>query len=458
MNLSSFTSLLALLTLVIASAVFAVSEDPAVPAHASLTVPDGRTELGAERPFEAAPPAPEVAPATTADESFAATRLHVAPLSGRYGPQVPVEGRTATLAGVVQVGEVGARATLRFTAGLNRGAEFVTEDDGSYTWSDLYPGLGTLSVEAGYHCTRQVVLRHRKTDALAVHFGDHGVVTGRLVDEDGAPIAGAPLTLDGNPGTTDRDGWYELPRHAAGPAELVVRCPGYVAYRELLPAEADPQRPHVVELRCGRTVELRLGAVPAGDDALVWLRPLGAERTAGVTHRATFPWEELNPVRIPSHGVLRLDDLPPVKLEAHAVHPLAQARASGWPRRVTDEPLSLTLTLEPAATLDVRVVRDGEAVPGATVELSHPNLLSASLATWGGDARRQLKAQAIAILPSARQRTETGIDGSCRIGRDAVVKGEAYVTVTSPDGTLRVTREVERHEGTLVIDLAYPEA
>lgn len=380
-------------------------------------------------------------------------------LSGHFGPTVPEGGRSAELRGTIRVDGLGARATLRFLDGPNAGAELVTADDGSFLWEDLYPGFGVLQSEAGWSCTREIVLRHARPTTHELDLGDHGVVSGTLVDEEDEPVAFAPFTLDGHAGLSDARGRFAAEVPADGEALLVVRQPGFVAYREHLRAPSTSTREHRIELHRGMTLELTMGDLPDEREAIVYLLPTNGERTSGATPRSAFPWHEVNALRMRSREHLVLPDMPKGRLEARVFHPAARGTETVWlqdplpVRGAVKGPVSLFLNVEPLPSLEVLVLRDGEPVPGATLELRTANPLASTLGALGTDGERLLRTQALEFLPGAIQRVNTDSQGAGLLGRDPRVTGERFVTVTTPQGELSVTRALQRHAERLVVDL-----
>ncbi len=443
----------------VGAALWLVADDALVD-HAAGHVPStsGHATSPAASPPVASPRvvAPEVVEAVGA----VAAPLDAPAVTGRFGPEVPEEGRTAHLTGTIRVDGTGTRATLRFLAGPNAGTERVTEADGTLDWPGLYPGFGLLEVEAGWRCTREVTLTHRRADVLDLDLTDRGVVHGRLVDEDGEPVAHAPLTVDGVAGTSDEEGRFAVLCAATGAPQLVVRAPGFVPYREHLREDAPGGAAVDVELRRGASLDLHLNGLgrDVGGEVLVYLLPASGERLTGVVPRSAYPWHELNPLRLPASGSVQLHDLPACKLEARAFHPRAVGRDTAWLRAAADAPAHMTLTLEEVDAGRVRVVRDGAPVPGARAELRFANPIAATLGALGPRAERLLASQALELLPATAQEASTQADGSCSFGLDRAVKGAPFVTVTSPSGDLVVTQRLERRGEELVVDLARPGA
>ena len=441
------------------------------------------------------------------------TRAPVEPLAvthatGHYGPEVPSLGRTATLAGHVTVDGVGARAQLRFEAGPNAGATLSTDDEGRYSWPLLYPGFGMLTVDAGFRCTREIVLRHRKTDTYDVALAELGLLEGRVLDAEDVPVVDALVSLDGAQTRTGRGGVFAVARQAAGTALLVVRQPGFVPYCERL-RDGHGQtggRPVQVQLQRGATLDLTVGdltagGVSGGGEVLVWLVPTAGQRLAGAMPGAAYPWHELNPLRMQAGERRRLHDLPPIKLEALAFHAQAKGSALGFLRSAEQlardarptprgqatvmrgsvaaaasftgheagtpgerpaaaQTLTLHVPLQPVDEAVVRVLRHGEPVPGAQVRVAHGNRLAATLASFGPLGDQAIRSQPLLVLPGAEQWAMSRADGRVAVGIDRDVKGTLYVTVTAPGGSVEITRPWTPRPGEdeLVVDLGRPDS
>jgi hypothetical protein len=139
----------------------------------------------------------------------------------------------------------GLRARVTFTAGANVGRVLICDAEGALGASDLYPGLGIVSIETptGMRAEREVRLRSGQTELLNLGFGRPAVVFGKVVDDAGEGIPGAEVTLDGHRAESDEKGEFYFPNIASGMALSTCRKHGYALYRETVPITA------------GRTIE-----------------------------------------------------------------------------------------------------------------------------------------------------------------------------------------------------------
>ncbi|GJM21460.1 MAG: hypothetical protein DHS20C15_13750 [Planctomycetota bacterium] len=430
------------------------------PAHEDAPVP--RSERGARLPSSVRESAGSSA-RLSAMETLDAPRV-----VGHFGPAVPNGGRTARLTGTISVDGAPSAAVLRFTHGLNRGAELVLAGDGSLDWSELYPGRGRIEVsvgESGPRCEREVLLRHRGARALELDLGEHGVVHGVVRDAAGAPVIGAELALDGRLIRSDTEGRFVLPRGAAGVADFSARAAGFASYTEQLTEGVGVSRfePFEVELHAGIDLALELGAVPPGthDEVLVWLLPTAGERLSGSPPRSATPWHERFPLRLRVGAVHHIPDLPEGRVDVLAFHPLASGGEFVWltqPLDGTRAPIPLRVELQPVPVMGVTVQRDGAPVPGARVQMAASNRLAGTLQVFGVTDTSLLNSQSLEILPAAQQFTRTSVEGRALLGLHPALRESLFVTVSTSDGELSVTRELERGELEWEVDLAQPGA
>jgi protocatechuate 3,4-dioxygenase beta subunit len=124
----------------------------------------------------------------------------------------------------------------------------LVEDDESFTL-DLQPGEIMLKIEAsGYQeATQQVMVTAGKTEEVTI-FTDRGrVVSGRISDEEGAPVADAMVTANEIDGFTssDNEGAYTITLPNT-PVTFGVQIEGYIEKELELPAGSDDQRLDIV--------------------------------------------------------------------------------------------------------------------------------------------------------------------------------------------------------------------
>ncbi len=153
-----------------------------------------------------------------------------------------IEGHVTTVRGRRTV--AGARVTVRAGA-LTRGT--VCDAEGYFSLRGIAPGDVEFVVEAEnlalLRTTRKVASTgqfDRPIDIGQLDLSEAGEVTGRVLDREGQPVAGArvgpslsdaPVPLGVRPHgsvTTDRDGRFSLVDLAEGEVVLMARAPGFV--------------------------------------------------------------------------------------------------------------------------------------------------------------------------------------------------------------------------------------
>lgn len=181
----------------------------------SVTTPDGYTVLTSPTPA-LIPPGSEV-PVT--DKDFVLQPAATVSLTGAVtAPAGPVPGAVVTATG--PGGET---------------AQTLTATDGTYTFGDLAPGAWTVTVEppAGYvvvgPATREEAVG--ATDVTGVDFtlALLGAVSGQVTTDDGTPVAGVGLLVEGPDGsgtvTTDASGGYAADGLPPGEYTVTITAP-----------------------------------------------------------------------------------------------------------------------------------------------------------------------------------------------------------------------------------------
>jgi hypothetical protein len=376
---------------------------------------------------------------------------------GRFGPDIPEEGRTADLE--LRVTEAGLHTEARavIVAGADGGAELPCDEEGVLSAGGLFPGCVVLEVAtaSGEVCRREVLLRHRKRTTLTLDFGDHGSLGGHVINAEAEPVVGALVTLDGSTQLTDGEGRFLLPRRVSGNPSVVVSAPGYARARQIVGGIVETPRDLDVQIRLqpaarlvvtvdaapGMTGDVDLVLVPEGDPTVF---------SGGVLH-STFPWAELYPLRVPAGGHLVLDDLPACRIEVLAFHALGRSRpTSGMCRPGVDAELSVAWT--PVAPLDLTLLRGGEPAGGCRVGLRVANPVSDRALALGA-FRSAADRFPLSLLPASRQVTTSDAQGAARLGPTGA---EAWVEIESEDGSLQIIRRVEGGERSLTVDLSQP--
>lgn len=369
---------------------------------------------------------------------------------------VPHEGRTASLSGRITRGGAPCRGSVELLAGPDAGLLLHADAGGAFASGPLAPGLALVRVAAGADgCTREVVLRHRRDHELSLDFGDHGAVAGRVRDADGAPLADAAVSLDGNETRTDAGGAFLLRRSASGEPLMIVRAAGHAAFRQRLDARAAAVAFDVALQRACR-LELSLAPLPVGATAganeelahVLLLPRAGGPRSGGGTQSA-FPWHLLGPLRVPPGGTLAVDDLPPCLVDVRVLH----ARGSGGVTALglqAGRPARVEARLAAAPTIVGRVLHDGRPAGGVAVTLRAADATAVCAASLGEHAG-QMYAQALAPAPAALQRGSSDADGRFAFGAPP---GDAALYLTLRRGERVVHVRLPRPCGALELDLA----
>ncbi len=376
---------------------------------------------------------------------------------GHFGPVVQRAGRTATLDVEVSERGLGTVATLTVVAGADAGHQAQTDFEGRLVIEDLVPGLATVEVVAasGVVARRDVLLRHRKTHRLALDFGDHGVVVGKVRDSAGVPLPGASVALDGLETATDEEGNFTIARHVAGVAPMTVRRAGFATQciwideTHVYPSEPSPTIR--LEPAARLTVHVPPAPIGAGDVQLV-LVPEGDPRAfASGTLRSTYPWSALAPRRVVGGTTVVFDDLPSCRVDVLAFHESAEARPlSGWCRPAVDA--ALTVDWKPGHRLEVIVRRGERPVDGARAEIAYTNLASERLLALGNH-RGVADSQPIGYPPHLFAHVVSDGSGRCALPRP---RRDAYLRVRHGETT--IVRPVSPRDTALVVDLLDPGA
>jgi outer membrane protein assembly factor BamB/subtilisin family serine protease len=182
----------------------------------------------------------------TSSAAFADNRLVTADTRGNIHAFHP----TGTVSGIV-TGPDGAGLAATITV-AETGASVTAGDDGGFELRDL-PGRVTLTASLFGYSQESVAVEIRVGRTVTADFSltavGNGAVSGTVVDEAGAPIAGAIATLAGTPlepVTTGAEGDFGFPAVSAGTYRLTVDADGY--------AEAEQQ----VSVAAGETTAVQV--------------------------------------------------------------------------------------------------------------------------------------------------------------------------------------------------------
>lgn len=203
---------------------------------------------------------------------------------------------------------------------------------------------------------RSVVLRSSERRRLQVVLGPGGVSSGRAVDEEGRPVAGAEILLESEAfgrypeylpafvraramprARTDGSGRFQFHDLPQGDLELRIQHPSYLAFSDGSPIQ---RRPDLGELRLRRGTTLNGRVIdPEGlpvPGIAVWIRPSGSLYFVGEPPATTTGPD----------GSFSIPNLPPQTHQLHACGRDTFEASTGV--ELLDEPIELTL--RPAAT------------------------------------------------------------------------------------------------------------
>ena len=308
---------------------------------ATVGEPDGSSREALSVPLEAAAP-PNAAAAAVCD------------LSGRV---IDDRGRNLEGASVVLHRE-GGGSVVATAAGA----------DGRFSLSvpdPLAPGLELRVEGEWFHASERLEfggtgwrgrlpLSFGPRDVGTIVLGSAGAIAGRVVDSQGAPVAGATVTtLGGTTTTSVDDGSFRLERVSLGPDTLEVRSAGV----PIAEADVTPQAGSVaggVEVRLEPTVSLRgrvvdlLGQPVAG--ARVELDPVGrrdisrTKSDADGRFEVPFLWLEGAYLRVDAAGFDLWD-------------------SEEWDQEVSPDTAAFRVELQPSANVGFVVVDDPTGQP-----------------------------------------------------------------------------------------------
>ena len=433
-----------------------VRVDPVLPAADDPVVADPGTR-GASQPL-AEPESTEGA--GSADTSVVIpleVELELVHASGSLqGPGVPAigSGAKAQLKGMIR-GSRGepVRAQIEFVAGSNEGRILYCDGSGTFGAQDLYPGLSIVRVTGPgiLGSEREVRLRQEREDLLNISYERPARVSGTVFDDEGKPLAGAEVSIDGLRTVSDELGRFEIPAVAAGRALAIVSKPGLAAYRELVDIMlgASAEGAHL-QFRLQTSARLQvsvLDAINASEEAWLFILP-----SDGAAQRR-FPWHTVNPVRVWPGGTATVEDLPSGLVSLRLFHAGAVAK----PEHTTvllgpHETTSAEFHLEPAPVVQGIVTDGGSPAPEARVVLEAPDRTAAMLSVFGQSNYLWLENDVFPNLPPAMQVVLTNGMGEFVLNANESASGVRYLSATSEDGKRRAQAVLQ--PGTTRVDLA----
>ena len=373
-------------------------------------------------------------------------------LAVQGGPRLG-SGRRARLSGrIADANGVPTAAVVRFVAGPNEGRTFRADRTGAFGAGDLYPGIDVVEVEgpAIQGSRRELRFAEGKETLFHVGYGRPSSVAGRVVNEEGDPVVGAIVRVDGQPGESGENGFFQVGNVAPGPGLLEVRAPGYAPHRQelaVMPNVSLPASSLTVVLARGATLELRLATDVGGPGpATVYLAPALTE-----FHRR-FDWAAVGPISV-GPDPLVVQDLPPGPTYLRAFRPGAVAKPtvrqlnlqSGGSERVA-------LEFQVAPRILGRVVADGRVVQGARVRLQAADVPLA-LTDGTGLSRPHIDDEVRRPMPHAAQEAVTDGAGRFEFTSFESVSPWRLLEVTGPDGRSHARRAVGPGEVELEVEL-----
>ena len=365
------------------------------------------------------------------------------------------QGARSRLSGMVldAAGE-GRRAEVRFVGGLNQGRVLFCDGLGRFGANDLYPGLALVQLSGGGlpSCLREVRLRQERDALLNVSFARAAHVSGKVVGPDGAGVAEARVSLDGQQATTDAQGVFVVPQVAAGEAVLMVEKVGLAMAREVVAVPAGgavtPDKLTIVMQRGARLTIAIDEPLNSGVEALVYLM----SETSGAERR--YPWHKVSPVRVWPGGQTTVEDLPAGPLSLRLYHSGARAVPARTNVSLSEgEEETVVLHLEPAPVVTGVVTLRGQPARDAVVRLETPDRVSSMLQSYGQQNWLQLETEVYSSLPSAVQELRTNHKGEFSLSAYEDLSARRFLTAVSSDGRSRAALLLQGGETRVELEL-----
>lgn len=416
------------------------SPEPVAPAPADTDV-----ELAGSDANQRASDTPEPSLETTVAFPLV---VQVDLLEDRSLPAVPAgpplgSGRSARLAGrIADARGNGVVASVTFVAGPNQGRVLRCDENGRYGANDLLPGLDIVEVRGAgiLGSRREVRLRQDKEFLLNIGYGRPATVQGRVVDEDGDPVVGANVVLDGLVATTDENGDFFYIEVAAGRCLFEVSKEGFAAYRtELGVASASRIDPGALVVALRRPAALRLVLRPdigGPEPAHIVLTP------ARTNYERTFPWHDLGPIELTGGAPVVVNDLPEGPLHVRAYRSGAVARPEYRQVQLNaGVETEVVVVLEPAPVVAGTVFGPDGAVPGARVTITAADVARATQRHYATSDELWLE-DVLPLLPAARQSVVCDSNGRFRATSWSNLSPYRLLEIESPDGALALARVI----------------
>jgi len=381
--------------------------------------------------------------------------LAAAPVAGE-GAAPLGSAATARLRGSVFSG-VGTpvAATVTIEAGPNQGRVLQCDASGRFGATNLYPGRSVVRVRGdGIPGSRRAVLLRQKAEAeLNIGYGRLAEITGEVMARDEKLLAGAKVNFDGQETTTDENGVFHFDGVASGQALVVVEMKGFAAVQEELTVPAGRkfekgQLKYVLEKGGRLVLEIpdRIRTDVQATCIILSDVPAGTQRS--------FPWFQVNPVRIWPGGSTTVEDLPAGSFTLRVFQPgaLGKPLSKGARLDVGGE-AQVTLNLEPAPTIHGIVRLGGQPVQRAEVSLEAADRLQATLLAFGAENEFFVESEILPDAPPAIQHAFTDAAGAYELSSWQEVCKERYLVARYNGGRHVATKLLRGGEVEVNLDL-----
>jgi len=355
----------------------------------------------------------------------------------------------AEFAGTLHHGDRGLDGRVVFIAGPNQGRELEATAEGGFGATDLRPGLNIVRVVSPGQrgALRQVRLRPNVKTDLNVNFFRPTSVWVTVHDDQGQPLEGAEVRMDGQSARTDVDGHAYLPAVTPG-RDIVVEVSkeGFATYGGLIGLSLGHPVPQgKIQYRLAKACRLDVSissSVGGRGDALVLVMPdnplaaVDGQRGLGgyPISAKDYPWHRINPKRLSPGGRLTYGDLPPRRVAVRVFHEGAEADpAVSIVHLRPDRNEQVDVEMKETERVLGRVTIDGEPAADARVVLEAPDRTAATL-QYFSEAPYFLEAVALPALPVAYQEVTTDASGEFVLSSWTKYARARYLHATSADG------------------------
>ncbi|MFT6831842.1 MAG: hypothetical protein ACJAZN_002010 [Planctomycetota bacterium] len=368
-------------------------------------------------------------------------------------------GATAGLKGsVLGAGGRSVGATVDFLYGPNEGRALQTDGRGRFGASNLLPGISVVRITTadGQTVEREVALTSRTQRDFHISFSGTSFISGTVKDEKAAVVEGAEVRLDGKLTFTNQDGEFTFSGVPGGSAHVTVQKEGYarssqnvgVGYRQtVIPKN------FVIFLEKGGDLQISVNrSVGAAEASLAYLMPASGpgRRSDG----RSFPWHEVNPVKIPAGGSAVVKMLPQGSVSVRLFH--RGAVPSPESKNVRIHPgraNAVAIDLKPAPTFQGVVMDDGEPAGGARVEIEASDRSQATSRAMKQKGPYFAMEMVVPTVPAAYSETVTDAKGQFFFTNLPGLITTYYATATSRDGKKRGVTVIAPGEQSLFIQL-----